>query len=54
MQPVLTKYKIDAINEFYSSFSHSYYPSKRDDVIVQNNSNYCKIPSKKESQNSLF
>ncbi len=54
MQPVLTKYKIDAINEFYSSFSHSYYPSKRDDVIVQNNSNYCKIPSKKERQNSLF
>jgi len=32
MQPVLTKYKIDAINEFYSSFSHSYYTSKRDGV----------------------
>lgn len=30
MQPVLTKYKIDSINEFYSSFSHSYYPNKRD------------------------
>lgn len=53
MQPVLTKYKIDAINEFYSSFSHSYYPSKRDDVIVQNNSNYCKIPSKKRAK-TLF
>ncbi|WP_193219294.1 hypothetical protein [Streptococcus pneumoniae] len=54
MQPVLTKYKIDAIKEFYSSFSHSYYPSKRDDVIVQNNSNYCKIPTKKREPKLSF
>lgn len=54
MQPVLSKYKIDAIKEFYSSFSHSYYPSKRDDVIVQNNSNYCKIPTKKREPKLSF
>ena len=56
MQPVLTKYKIDVINEFYSSFSHSYYPSKRDDVIVkkQFKLNYCKIPTKKREPNLSF
>ena len=54
MQPVLTKYKIDVINEFYSSFSHSYYPSKRGDVIVKNNSNYCKIPTKKREPKLSF
>ena len=45
---------MDAIKKFYSSVSHSYYPRKMDDVIVKSNSNYCKIPTKKESRNSLL
>lgn len=54
MQPVLAKYKIDAIREFYSSFTHSYFISKRDDVIVKGNWNYCKISSKKREPKLSF
>ncbi len=54
MQPVLSKYKIDAIKEFYSSFSHSYYPSKRDDVKYKTIQTIVKFLPKREPKLSFL
>lgn len=54
MQPVLTKYKIDAIKEFYSSFSHSYYPNKRDGDNSKINCNLVKFLAKREPKLSFL
>ncbi|PLV69115.1 hypothetical protein AZJ08_10010 [Streptococcus pneumoniae] len=54
MQPVLSKYKIDSIKEFYSSFSHSYYPNKRDGDNSKINCNLVKFLAKKRAETLFF